>query len=140
VLPRIASVITTSASSSPALEMKLFRTEYIIAAVVFALLIGGSVMIWEWNVRSSPRQTFVAALGLPALFAGALNSAAISGNASRLGEDLQRITDQHREENGIRVETSQNLPAPDNSSFLWQYLERTAFAQGPEVEAKVVAS
>src|SRR5262245_54126454 len=90
--PRLAVFLGTPANrAAPAVEMDVFRSSYVIAAIVFAVLIGIGAMIWEWNTKVSPRQTLVAALGLPALFAGALNSIAISSNASRLGEDLQKI-------------------------------------------------
>ena len=47
---------------------------YLYIAVLFALLIGAVVMIMEWGVPKGPSATFMTALGLPALLAGALNT------------------------------------------------------------------
>jgi hypothetical protein len=110
LFPRLAALIGAPTTGSSFLEMNAFSLRYIIASVSFALLIGFGVMIWEWNVKCSPRQIFLAALGLPALFAGALNSVAISSNASHLGEELQNITDQYREANGIPVKDERLKP------------------------------
>lgn len=139
VLPRLAAVIGASANNAPAVEMDAFRTSYILASVSFAFVIGFGAMIWEWNSRSSPRQTLVAALGLPALFAGALNSVAISSNATRLGEELQRITDKYAEDNGIQLQTSSmQLPSRDpNDSFWNRYIVVTAYAQDKLVEPQI---
>src|SRR5262245_60601137 len=110
LFPRLATLIGAPTGGSSTLEMNAFRLPFIIASVSFALLIGFGVMIWEWNVKCSPRQIFLAALGLPALFAGALNSVAISSNASRLGQQLESITDQYREANGIPVKDERLSP------------------------------
>jgi hypothetical protein len=135
--PRLAVFLGTPAIKSSAVEMDVFRTSYVIASIVFAVLIGIGAMIWEWNTRSSPRQTLVAALGLPALFAGALNSIAISSNASRLGEDLQKITDQYADENGIRIESSESPLSRDDGGSLWDYdLVRSAYAERLKPEAR----
>ena len=140
IFPRLAVFLSTPANKAPALEMDAFRTSYVVASIFFALLIGIGAMIWEWNTKTSPRQTLVAALGLPALFAGALNSIAISNNASRLGEDLQKITDQYAEENGIRIEDTPK-PPPDHGGSLWNYdVIRSAYAQRPATEARAAAT
>jgi hypothetical protein len=110
IFPRLATLIGAPTSGSSSLEMNAFRWPYVIASISFALLIGFGVLIWEWNVKASPRQIFLAALGLPALFAGALNSVAISSNASRLGQQLDNITDQYREANGIPVKDEHLSP------------------------------
>jgi hypothetical protein len=103
IFPRLATLIAAPTTESSCLELIVFPSRYIIASVSFALLIGFGVMISESNVKSSPRRIFLAALGLPALFAGALNSVAISSNASRFGQELDKITDRYREANDIPV-------------------------------------
>src|SRR5262245_998828 len=110
VFPRLATLIGAPTGGSSSLEMNAFRLPFVIASVAFALLIGFGVMIWEWNVRATPRQIFLAALGLPALFAGALNSVAISSNASHLGQQLESISTQYREANGIPVKDGPPSP------------------------------
>ena len=52
----------------------LLNTGYLCLAVLFAALIGGVIMIMEWGEPKEPRATFMAALGLPALLSGALNT------------------------------------------------------------------
>jgi len=55
-------------------DVILLSMGYLYIAVLFALLIGAVVMIMEWGVPKGPSATFMTALGLPALLAGALNT------------------------------------------------------------------
>ena len=55
-------------------DVILLSMGYLYIAVLFAVLIGAVVMIMEWGVPKEPNATFMTALGLPALLAGALNT------------------------------------------------------------------
>ena len=68
--PRLMAALTLQDSS----DVVLLSAGYLSIAVLFAVMIGAVVMIMEWGVSKEPSATFMTALGLPALLAGALNT------------------------------------------------------------------
>lgn len=68
--PRLMAALTMQDSS----ELVLLSAGYLSIAVLFGVMIGSVVMIMEWGVPKEPGSTFMTALGLPALLAGALNT------------------------------------------------------------------
>ncbi len=70
IFPRLMAALALYGSS----DVVLLSLGYLGIAVLFAALIGAVVMIMEWGVSKEPRATFMTALGLPALLAGALNT------------------------------------------------------------------
>ena len=68
--PRLMAALTMQDSS----ELVLLSSGYLSVAVLFGVMIGSVVMIMEWGVPKEPGATFMTALGLPALLAGALNT------------------------------------------------------------------
>lgn len=70
LFPRLMAALALQDSS----DVVLLSTGYLYIATLFAALIGVVVMIMEWNVSKRPSATFMTALGIPALIAGALNT------------------------------------------------------------------
>jgi len=70
IFPRLMAALALYGGS----DVVLLSTGYLGIAVLFAVLVGAVVMIMEWGVLREPRATFMTALGIPALLAGALNT------------------------------------------------------------------
>lgn len=68
--PRLMASLTLNDSS----DVVLLSMGYLSITFLFATLIGAVVMIMEWGVSKEPSATFMTALGIPALLAGALNT------------------------------------------------------------------
>jgi hypothetical protein len=94
ISPRLMAFLTLSGGS----DIVLINAGYFGVAVLFAALVGAVVMIWEWGEFREPRATFMTALGLPALLAGALNT---TNGAYELNN--------HAKENSELVELVQSL-------------------------------
>lgn len=70
-MPRLVAYLTIA---QPGPELVLINKSYILVAIVFSAILGAVVLILEWGVAKEPKLTFMAALGLPALISGALNT------------------------------------------------------------------
>lgn len=68
-LPRLSTALFAGAGG----ELTVITTQYAVAATGFSAFVGMAVMLKEWRVASRPWDTFVSALGIPAVVAGALN-------------------------------------------------------------------
>lgn len=77
---------------------------FITAAVFLSLIVGGVAMILEWEGSRSPKDTFMAALGVPALLSGAYTSANVSQETLRLAGETRRLSDSLARSEGIVVE------------------------------------
>jgi hypothetical protein len=80
LFPRLMAALAVFDSES----IVVLNLSYIGLAVIFALLVGAVVMIMEWGVAKEPRATFMSALGVPALIAGALNTTSGANNLNAL--------------------------------------------------------
>jgi hypothetical protein len=69
-LPRLGAILTTDTG-----HLTVFPSEFVFVGAVFGVLVGGVMMILEYGIPRPPKETFLAALGVPALIAGALNTA-----------------------------------------------------------------
>jgi hypothetical protein len=56
-------------------SIDVINKSYLLASLVFAMLIGAVIMILEWGKSRSPADIFMSALALPALLSGSLNTA-----------------------------------------------------------------
>lgn len=96
LFPRLMAALAVFDSKS----VVVLNLSYIGLSVIFALLVGAVVMIMEWGVAKEPRATFMSALGVPALIAGALNTTSGANNLNTLAsvneknaEYMQTIND-----------------------------------------------
>lgn len=94
--PRLMAALTMQDGS----ELVLLSAGYLSIAVLFGVMIGSVVMIMEWGVPKEPGATFMTALGLPALLAGALNTTngahmleTKSQENMKLAEVVRRVSD-----------------------------------------------
>jgi hypothetical protein len=112
-IPRLALMVGQRAESA-AVTVDAFSGTYVAAAFAFSLLIGGVALILEWEGDRSPRDTFMAALGIPAILTGMFNTADASRGAVGLAERLKSINDERAREENIQVdeENPQSSIAP----------------------------
>jgi hypothetical protein len=102
-VPRLTLMIGPPAHSA-AVNVEALPATYVVAALVFSLLIGGVAVILEWDGARTPRDTFMAALGVPALLTGVFSTANLSGEALRYAEKVKQISDERVIEEQIPVE------------------------------------
>lgn len=140
-IPRIITEISTY---DPVGEIQLFRWDFVLLAVVLSLFLGGVVMMLKWNDPLRPPEIFMAALGVPALLAGAFNMSVSVGALSATASDITSLSREVALTNGIRTLTPETLtildtPPDDQSGFIipnGSFFIKRAFAQ----EAKTLGS
>jgi fluoride ion exporter CrcB/FEX len=88
-------------AQSEELPIVFFPTPYLVMAIVVALLIGFVIVIFEYKVRTQPRHTFMTALGIPALIAGALSTTSSLANLGNIKNDNERLRQQVSQESDI---------------------------------------
>jgi len=102
IFPRFLALL----AQSDDLDVTFFPRAYTLLIVVVAIVIGLVMMIFEYQVSAKPRETFMTALGLPAVIAGALGTASSLGNVSSIKNDADRVQHEVRQELGIAKEGS----------------------------------
>jgi hypothetical protein len=92
--------------------LKILSTEYVVAGLVFAALIGCVILLFEWSKRSKPAEVFMTALGIPALVSGTLGTVGTADNL-KLQAELQRqiVADVARAARVPILDTPITLPA-----------------------------
>ena len=101
-IPRLAAALPTTADST-LLTIRVFTTEYVVTTLVFALLVGGVVVVLEGSASRTPREVFISALAVPALVTGFVNAAAVSNQAKELAEANLRLNMERAQQEGIEV-------------------------------------
>jgi hypothetical protein len=126
-VPRLVALL---AHNDPTVE-SFIPTGYAIGSAVLALLVGGVITLFEWNVPRAPSQTFMTALGIPALLAGSFNTAVAVGDTLKAAKEQPA---------GVRIEapvSSEELSplsvapkpqAPSSSSLVLPSLIPSALA------------
>jgi hypothetical protein len=85
LFPKLLPVLVGTGAEN---ELVWFSVQFLAACLVFAVLVGAVVAVFEADHPRPPRQTFQAALGIPALLAGALNTGMV---ANDMGDDIHRL-------------------------------------------------
>jgi hypothetical protein len=101
IFPRLTAALYVDRGAA---EVNLFLGDYVLLALAFGLLLGVIVTIIEWGVARPPRDTFMAALGIPALFAGALNTTVAVGKLDDVAQRTARDASALIEHTGFPVE------------------------------------
>lgn len=97
LLPRLLAMLAHSDDAS----LRVLPGPYIAISCVFALLIGGLVVIFEWGIRDTPRNIFMAALALPAVISGAIGTSNGIGSSAEANRQLDRVLQEVRQKDGI---------------------------------------
>jgi hypothetical protein len=98
-VPRMVAMLNGSSTA-----LQYFHRDYILVGFAFALVIGGITVIFEKGRQKSAAEIFMAALGIPALLAGALNSGTTGNNMSSLQSVNQKLSENLAQKSGIAVE------------------------------------
>ena len=85
-------------------DVQYWDPEYIMLGLAFSLIIGGVTVIFEQNKQKTAAETFMTALGIPALLAGALNSGYAGNNLGELQTVNQRLNESLAQKSNIPIE------------------------------------
>jgi len=90
LMPKLSAILGMTNSS-----FEVLSTNYMIASVIFSVLIGAVIMFFEWSEENrAPKDTFMTALALPSLLSGALNTANIAIVANDINKKNEELTKQ----------------------------------------------
>ncbi len=118
-------------------DIQIFHTNYIVMGIAFALIIGGVTAIFMKSKQKSAAETFMTALGIPALLAGALNSGTASSEMHNIESDKQKLIESLSQksevpidEKALSIEPIQTAPSDHKpSSGMGFSLISSAYAQ-----------
>ncbi|MBI3393220.1 MAG: hypothetical protein HY039_08530 [Nitrospirae bacterium] len=96
VLPRLIAALASSTEGS---SIRYFSLDFGLLALAFGAIVGLVIMIFEWKIPSRPRDTFMTALGIPALLSGTLNAY----NASGVARDAENLSNALLESSGVPI-------------------------------------
>ncbi len=95
-VPRMVAML-----NDPSGNLQFFHANYVLVGIVFALTIGGITALLEQKNKKPPSETFMTALGIPALLAAALNTGTDTSTLHRLATEKQQVTDELQQKSGI---------------------------------------
>jgi hypothetical protein len=111
--------------------------EYVVAGAAFALVIGVITLIFEHGIRRTLAQTFMGALGVPAVLSGTLGAVGLAEN----GLEVQRANSSFHQAltaEGITIGPSVDAPQPQKGARFElinaAYAADTALAQAPQAQ------
>ena len=138
VLPRFLAQL----SQSDVTRITFFPEAYLVAAGGFAFFMGALIVIFEWKVPAKPRDTFMTALGLPAVVAGAIGTASSVGSVGEVKREADRLKREISQQQGIlRQGTLQpfepleiSIPTTPEKKTWAPAIIGTAYAQPPHVQ------
>lgn len=89
IAPRMLAALTVPVKDE---KIIFFSFDYVVVSLAFSIMIGAVIMIIEWRQPKKPGDTFVKALGIPALLASALNTTAGISTVNAYVEKNDQIT------------------------------------------------
>ena len=128
-------------------ENLIFPTsEYVFAGVAFACIIGVITLIFEHGVRRTLAQTFMAALGVPAVLSGTLGSIGLAENGllaqQRADHNFQQAAKGAGISIGPAIELNANTLPQKGATFNLisaAYAADDVLAQAPQAQARYSA-
>ena len=97
LLPRVLALT----AQSDATQLVFFPKPYFLLAAGLGLLVGLVMLVFEYQVPTKPRDTFMAALGIPAIISGALGTASGADSVSRLEREAAELRQAIGHDQGI---------------------------------------
>jgi len=97
LLPRLLALL----SKSDEAQIVFFPTSYFVLAAGIGVFLGLVMLVLEYQVPAKPKETFMAALGLPAVLSGALGTASTAESVADANRDADRLRQAVRIEQGI---------------------------------------
>lgn len=135
LLPRLLALLSKSDDA----HIVFFPPSYFLLAAGVGVFLGLVMLVVEYQVPTTPKETFMAALGIPAVLSGALGTASTAETLTELARDAERLRQSVRQEQGIAKEgvfnhleavPLQALEPAGGISWLPIPLVGTAHAQG----------
>jgi hypothetical protein len=97
LLPRLLALLSKNDDA----HIVFFPTSYFLLAAGVGAFLGLVMLVIEYQVPTKPKETFMAALGIPAVLSGALGTAATAESVTDLARDAERLRQAVREEQRI---------------------------------------
>lgn len=97
LLPRLLALLSKSDDA----QIIFFPASYFVLAAGVGIFLGLVMLVLEYQVPVKPKDTFMAALGLPAVLSGALGTASTAESVSEATRDADRLRHAVRIEQGI---------------------------------------
>lgn len=97
LLPRLLALLSKSDDA----QIVFFPASYFALAAGVGVFLGLVMLVIEYQVAAKPKETFMAALGLPAILSGALGTASTAESVSEANRDADRLRQAVRLEQGI---------------------------------------
>jgi len=97
LLPRLLALLSKSDEG----QLVFFPFSYYVLAAGVGLFLGLVMMVFEYRVAATPKQTFMAALGVPAVLSGALSTASTAESVSEVMAEAKRLRQAVSIEQGI---------------------------------------
>jgi len=110
LFPKVAAVLSIGE------ETPILTGFFLQWASLFALLIGVIVAILEWNVPKEPGATFMAALGIPAILAGGVNSTVDNVKLDKLRQSNEQLIQVLSDAVSITTRPNKNAPSTDHAA------------------------
>lgn len=127
-------------------ELRFPTLEYVLAGVAFAFVIGVITLIFEHGVRRTLAQTFMAALGVPAVLSGTLGTIGLAENGLQAQQRADNNFRQAAKEAGISISPPIELnggPQPQKGATFEPissvYAADAMLAQAPQAQARYSA-
>jgi xanthosine utilization system XapX-like protein len=102
MLPRVLALV----SQGDETQIVFLPAPYFLLALGAGLFLGLVMLVIEYEVPAKPRETFMAALGIPAIVTGALGTASTSAGLSEVANDAARLRQVVAQEQGIAKQGS----------------------------------
>lgn len=106
-VPRMVTMLNSSNGG-----LQYFHRDYVLVGLAFALLIGVITVIFEQGKNKKASETFMTALGIPALLAGALNSGVAGNDVTELQTANQKLNEALAQKSGISIEEKTSTIVP----------------------------
>jgi hypothetical protein len=97
LLPRLLALLSKSEDA----HVVFFPLSDVLLAAGVGVFLGLVMLVLEYQVAARPKETFMAALGIPALISGALGTASGVDSAAQAAGDAERLRREVRLEQGI---------------------------------------
>jgi hypothetical protein len=97
LLPRLLALLARSDDAG----IVFFPASYFMLAAGVGVFLGFVMLVIEYQVAAKPKETFMAALGIPAVLSGALGTASTAATVGDLARDAQKLREAVSEEQRI---------------------------------------
>ena len=106
VIPRLSSYVISPNADDVS---NYFSMTYIVSVIIFSIFIGLVIMITEYRFPKPPKETFFAALAIPGLIAGTLNTTAGTIETNNMHQETVELREHVQSINNIKTEAVDSM-------------------------------